>query len=65
MTRAETLFTARELATYEGIKLSTVYQRRYFDRGPEGFREGERIWFRKSDVDAWLAARGKTPAGAA
>ena len=44
----------RELATYLGIPISTVYDWRVHGRGPAAYRFGKHLKFAVSDVRAWI-----------
>jgi predicted DNA-binding transcriptional regulator AlpA len=56
----DAFLTVRELVEYLGIKTATVYDWHYRrkhgeDAGPPVHRAGNRLRYRKSEVDAWLA----------
>ena len=53
------LLSPAEVAELLGICLSTVYNWRTKHIGPVGFRVGNRVRYRRSDVDAWVAAQAK------
>jgi len=54
----DTLFTERDLAVYLGLSLPTLQRQRAAGTGPRFIQLSERrIAYRRSDVDAWLAAR--------
>jgi excisionase family DNA binding protein len=64
---SDALLTEAELAQYLKLSLSTVRRMRYAGTGPAVVWLGARPRYRKSDVDAWLAAggsRGKGKQGA-
>lgn len=50
-------------ARYLGLPPRTLEQWRYLGRGPAFVKLGDRhVRYRKSDVDAWLAANTRVPA---
>lgn len=48
------LLTVQELAEYLGVPVATLYQWRYRNDGPRGFRAGRHVRYRWSDVEAWI-----------
>lgn len=48
------LLTLRELAEYLGVSTSTVYSWRTRGEGPLGYRVGQQVRYRLSEVDRWL-----------
>ena len=48
------LLTVEQLAAQLQIPVSTIYQWRYLNHGPPGFKVGRHLRFEKSDVEAWL-----------
>ena len=48
------LLSVRELASYLGVPVSTLYLWRSRGRGPGGFRMGKQLRYRATDVGAWL-----------
>jgi len=56
MTIADTdeLLTAREAAEVLGVTLKSIYQMRYLGIGPVSSRRGNRVVFRRSDIDAYF-----------
>lgn len=63
----EPLLGATDVASIAGVPVSTVYAWRYKGTGPQGFRVGKRLRFKRSDVEAWLdqlirAERSEGPA---
>lgn len=50
----EPLLSPRQVARYLGIPVSTLYQWRYRGEGPPGFKLGNHVRYRRTDVDAWL-----------
>lgn len=55
---SDELLTEKQLAEYLGLSLSTVRRLRYAGTGPPVVWLGSRPRYRRSDVDAWLAAGG-------
>jgi predicted DNA-binding transcriptional regulator AlpA len=54
----DTLLSERDLALYVGLSLPTLQRMRSYGGGPRFVRLSERrIAYRKSDIEAWLAAR--------
>ncbi|MGE4164030.1 MAG: helix-turn-helix transcriptional regulator [Vicinamibacterales bacterium] len=51
------LLTIDEVAAILRKPRGTLYHWRQTGRGPRGFRNGRTLAFRKSDVDAWIAAQ--------
>jgi excisionase family DNA binding protein len=49
--------TPQELATELQLPLKTIYAWRHSGTGPRGHRIGKHLRFRRSDFEAWLAAR--------
>jgi len=63
---SDPLLTTEDLAEYVHVPVATVYQWNYRKTGPAAIRVGRHLRFRKSTVDAWLAANtADTGAGAA
>lgn len=50
---ADELLTAQEAADYRGITIKAVYQQRWLGTGPVSFKRNGRIWFQRSDIDAY------------
>ncbi len=50
----EKLLTPQDLATYLDVSLSTLYDWRWRGEGPNGFRVGKHIRYRRSDVEQWI-----------
>jgi excisionase family DNA binding protein len=48
------LLTARELARYLDVPVSTLYWWRHREEGPPGFRVGKHLRYRQRDVDEWV-----------
>lgn len=55
------LLTSKEVAVYRGITEQVQAQERCYGGGPRFIRDGRRIRYRKSDVDAYLAANTVEP----
>lgn len=53
MSKVEWLSIA-DLADELGISTQTVYNWRHRGIGPRGFKRGNLVRYRRSDVDAWL-----------
>lgn len=53
---SDPLMTTEDLADYVKVPVATVYQWNYRKTGPAAIRVGRHLRFRKSTVDAWLAA---------
>lgn len=58
---SDELLAEKQLAEYLGLSLSTVRRLRYAGTGPPVVWLGARPRYRRSDVDAWLAAGGTKP----
>ena len=48
------LLTVEQLAALLQVPPSTIYQWRYLNQGPPGFKVGRHLRFEKSDVETWL-----------
>ncbi len=48
------LLTPGELAAFLRVPLKTLYQWHYFRSGPEAFRVGRHLRYRRSAVARWL-----------
>lgn len=48
--------TVPEVADYLNVTRQAIYQWRHKGGGPRSIKVGQRVRFRRSDVDAWLAA---------
>ena len=53
----ERLLTIRELGTMLGVPVDTLYGWRHRGEGPQGYRIGRHVRYRRSAVEAWLATR--------
>ncbi len=51
----ERLLSAQELARYLEVPVKTIYTWRHHKTGPQGFRVGKHLRFRRCDVESWLA----------
>lgn len=49
------LLTTRDVATYLGVPVSTIYQWRTRGAGPPAARVGRHLRWRRGDVDQWIA----------
>jgi excisionase family DNA binding protein len=52
---------ADAVSEYLGIPAKTLAQWRYLAKGPAYAKIGKHVRYRRSDVDAWLAARVVPP----
>lgn len=50
----EPLWTAKDVSTYLGVPVSTLYQWRYRGIGPRARRIGRHLRYDPADVRAWL-----------
>jgi excisionase family DNA binding protein len=57
MKKLDPLLSAQELADYLEVPLATLYAWRYRGEGPQGFRAGKHLRYRKSDIDRWINDR--------
>ncbi|HEY4030857.1 MAG TPA: helix-turn-helix domain-containing protein [Caulobacteraceae bacterium] len=57
--RADYRLTAHEVAERLGFTKKTVFNWRYKNTGPRSFKIGGRIFFLKSEVDAWEKSQEK------
>ena len=58
LTLAEEILTAAEVAALTKVPASTLRAwRHYGTEGPTSFKLGARVYYRRSDVDSWLAAQ--------
>jgi excisionase family DNA binding protein len=48
------LLLIEEVAEYTRIPLSTLRYYRHVGQGPRSFKLGNRVAFKRSDVDAWI-----------
>ena len=53
----ERLLTISELSTMLGIPVDTLYGWRHRGEGPQGYRIGRHVRYRRGVVEAWLASR--------
>lgn len=51
------LLTADELAFYLDVPVTTLYAWRYRGEGPVGFRVGNHLRYRWSDIEDWISER--------
>jgi hypothetical protein len=51
------LLTLDETATYLRTPVATLRYWRHLGIGPQGFRIGRRVMFRREDVEGWLSER--------
>jgi hypothetical protein len=52
--KALDLITTEELAAQVHVSPNTVRYWRYIGTGPRGFKAGKRVFYRQSDIEAWL-----------
>jgi excisionase family DNA binding protein len=57
------LLTIAEVAAITRAPISTVRYWRHMGTGPQSFRLGRRVVFRRADLDRWMAER-ENPAAA-
>lgn len=53
----ERLLTINELSEMLGIPVDTLYGWRHRGQGPQGYRVGRHVRYRRASVEAWLASR--------
>lgn len=53
----ERLLTINELSEMLGIPVDTLYGRRHRGEGPQGYRIGRHVRYRRAAVEAWLEGR--------
>lgn len=51
----ERLMTINELSAMLGIPVNTLYAWRHRGLGPDGYRIGRHVRYRRSAVETWLA----------
>jgi predicted DNA-binding transcriptional regulator AlpA len=61
--RRSGLLSTREVATDYGFPEMTLRYWRQRDEGPPSFRLGRRVYYRRAEVDAWLAKREAAAGG--
>ncbi len=54
MQELDRLLTVEDLADYLGVSMATLYQWRYRQQGPTGFRVGRHVRYRRADVQEWI-----------
>ena len=59
--KPDRLMTLDEVAGYLGVTSNAMYTMRHRGRGPQAFRLGTRLRYRRSEVDAWLEAHRDEP----
>ncbi len=52
--KGEPLVSLQEVAEYLGVPAGTIYGWRYRREGPKGFKVGQAVRYRWSDVERWL-----------
>lgn len=53
----ERLLTISELSEMLGIPVDTLYGWRHRGQGPQGYRVGRHVRYRRSGVETWLDSR--------
>ena len=53
----ERLLTISELSTMLGVPVDTLYGWRHRGEGPQGYRIGRHVRYRRAVVETWLASR--------
>ena len=61
----EKLLTPEEVAQYLNVPLRTVYAWRYAGSGPQGFRVGRHVRWRRSTVERWIDEQAQAESGRA
>jgi excisionase family DNA binding protein len=61
METLEQLLTVQQLADYLGVPVATLYQWRWRDEGPPGFRVGRHLRYRRSDIEDWVDRQLRDP----
>lgn len=56
------LLTTEDLANLVHAPISSIRYWRQIGYGPQGFRVGKRILYRRTDVEAWLAELARSGA---
>lgn len=51
------LVSAKDLASYLGVPVTTVYSWRYRQEGPPALRIGRHLRYRWRDIQTWLDSR--------
>ena len=59
----ERLLTVNDLSEMLGIPVDTLYGWRHRGQGPQGYRVGRHVRFRRASVEAWLESRIDSRAG--
>jgi excisionase family DNA binding protein len=57
------LFTLDEAAAYLRTPIATLRYWRHLGTGPQGFRLGRRVMFRREDVEHWLTEQLEAECG--
>lgn len=52
----EKLLTVVEVADLLGVPVATLYAWRYRGEGPQGYKIGRHVRYRRSMIEVWLAA---------
>jgi excisionase family DNA binding protein len=59
----ERLLTVSDLSEMLGIPVDTLYGWRHRGQGPQGYRVGRHVRYRRASVEAWLESRIDSRAG--
>ncbi|SER27301.1 helix-turn-helix transcriptional regulator [Microlunatus flavus] len=59
----ERLLTIHELSAMLGVPVATLYGWRHRGEGPQGYRIGRYVRYRRAGVEAWLATRADVRSG--
>lgn len=54
MSDSERLLSPQEVADFLGVPLPTIYKWRYSGAGPQGFKIGRHVRYRRSAIEDWL-----------
>ena len=54
MDKPERLMTLSDLSEMLGVPVATLYGWRHRGEGPQGYRIGRHVRYRRSTVEAWL-----------
>lgn len=59
----ERLLTVSDVSEMLGIPVDTLYGWRHRGQGPQGYRVGRHVRYRRASVEAWLESRIDSRAG--
>ncbi len=60
-TTPDSLMSLSEVAAYLGLSPGSIYNLRHGGHGPEGYKVGRQLRFRRSEIEAWLEQRRDEP----